>query len=153
MPSVTSGPPTRVDVELTSLATAASEFLRDSFETFDTDGDDALTLAESGLVGSTFDAIDTDNDNLITMEELLEATFGAGNVGVMTPVYVDAANGGAESGTIAEPFNTLREGAAFVAPGGAVNIKQGAYNETLGLSKDLTLQLNGPGTATVGPLP
>ncbi len=151
--SVTGGPATRVDVELTSLATAASESLRDSFETLDTDSDDALTLAESGLIGSTFDAIDADNDDHITMEELLEATFGAGNVGVMNPVYVSAANGGAESGTIAQPFNTLREGAAFVAPGGAVNITQGDYNESLGLNKNLAVQLVGPGAATVGPLP
>jgi hypothetical protein len=51
--------------------------------------------------------------------------------------------GGVEMGTFTAPFNTLSEGVTSVFPRGTIKIKSGARNETLTISKALTLEAFG----------
>ncbi|MBP7747622.1 MAG: hypothetical protein KA383_16010 [Phycisphaerae bacterium] len=68
-----------------------------------------------------------------------------------SPVYVDLANSGYEDGTLADPWNTVREGYGAVLVHGTVYIKPAVYPESLVLSKPATLQRQGTtGTVTIG---
>lgn len=132
-----------------NLETAAT--FRDTFGALDLNGDGILSLAESGLATlSQLYAYDENDDQQVTLADLLELTVGP--VGVATPVYVNFANAGTESGTLAEPFDTLVEGAVFVADGGTVSITSGSSSETIYIDKDITLTASG-GKATLGAAP
>ena len=64
--------------------------------------------------------------------------------------WVDFQYSGAETGTFAQPFNTLAEGVNAVSRGGTVKFKQsGTSAETLSISKPLNLQALG-GPVTIG---
>jgi hypothetical protein len=56
---------------------------------------------------------------------------------------------GTELGTVTEPFNTLAEAVNAAPNGGLVNIQAGTSNETITISKAVTLQA-WYGTATIG---
>jgi hypothetical protein len=69
-----------------------------------------------------------------------------------SPVYVDVANTGPENGTIADPWNSVREGCGAVIPGGEVYIRPGNYPEAVTLARPATLRRNGvTGVVTIGP--
>lgn len=76
----------------------------------------------------------------------IEATFEIrGDPGV----WVDFSHVGEEDGSPARPFNTLDEGADAAPSGSRVLIRPGSSNETLTISKALTLEAYG-GTVTIG---
>jgi hypothetical protein len=67
-----------------------------------------------------------------------------------TIVWVDFTYTGTESGTQAEPYNTLAEAINAVAVGGEIIIKGGITPETFtGINKKVTIKSSG-GTATIG---
>jgi len=77
--------------------------------------------------------------------DLLEAALASfSGVGA---VHVDASHPAlGEDGSVLEPFDTLAEGVAAVAPGGDVILVAGSYDETASIAKPLTLR------APVGPV-
>lgn len=85
---------------------------------------------------------------LPTAEENFEAVLQLAEYWT-TAVWVDFAYVGIEWGTFDRPFNTLAEGVAAVALGGRVIVKAGSSNETLEISKPLTLEGYG-GIVTIG---
>lgn len=118
-----------------------AESIRDAFEDLDINGDDILQPVEAGLNGPNFAAIDTNDDGLIDMAELLAASLGG--VGSASVVFVDFGYQGAEMGTEPQPFDTLFEGATFVAPGGAVMIAPGSTPGNWLISGPMTLMRDG----------
>ena len=115
---------------------------RNSFAALDTNDDGILSLAESGFATlADLKAYDQNGNGVLTLADLLASTVGP--VGVATPVYVNFSYAGTESGTLAQPFNSLLEAATFVANGGAVNLTSGTTNETLTVNKDVTLVSSG----------
>ncbi len=68
-------------------------------------------------------------------------------------VYVDFDYGGAESGTMAQPFNTLGEGLTAVNPGGTLWIEPGTTSEAPLIDQDVTLRSNGPEHVFIGATP
>jgi hypothetical protein len=56
-------------------------------------------------------------------------------------VYVSSSYVGPENGTIAFPFNSLREGSFAVHEGGTVYIQPGVYNETLTIARPMELRV------------
>ena len=57
-----------------------------------------------------------------------------------TTVWVDASSGNnANDGSSGAPLATIAAGMAMVAPGGTVNVASGTYNETVTVSKSLSL--------------
>lgn len=63
--------------------------------------------------------------------------------------WVEYGYTGAELGTVTEPFNTLAEGISAAPEAGLVNIQAGTSNETMTISKAVTLQA-WYGTVTIG---
>ena len=63
-------------------------------------------------------------------------------VAIVGVIYVDLFATGVETGSSANPFDTVSEGVNSVANGGTVRIRSGSYSETIALneSKSLTLQ-------------
>lgn len=122
--------------------------LRNNFGSLDANGDGFLSLAEAGFTYlAELKPYDEDDDGLLSLADLLELTVGP--VGAMSPVYADFSHADTESGTLAEPFNTLLEAATFVASGGTVNIAAGTSSETILINKDVDLIATG-GTVTIG---
>jgi hypothetical protein len=60
-------------------------------------------------------------------------------------VFVDAANSGAEDGSVDHPFNTVEEGTCFVVDEGALWIAPGSYPEHFAISRPMTLFRYGSG--------
>ena len=63
-------------------------------------------------------------------------------VAIVGVIYVGLFATGVETGSSANPFDTVSEGVNSVANGGTVRIRSGSYSETIVLneSKSLTLQ-------------
>ncbi len=127
----------------------ASAKLRDEFHTLDVNGNNLLTYAES-LVGlpklssTEFNQIDTNHDGSLTLAEILSSSNSSGS---NTVVWVDRSHSGNELGTLSDPFNTVEEGAAFVALGGDLRIIQGAYPEPTIINHSMIIHSsNGPVT-------
>ena len=151
--SVGGGAATRLDITLDTPLVADARDVRDDFESLDANGNNTLTFSESGLSQNKFNNVDTNNDDVLTMVELLKTTFGASKVGVMNTVYVEVAYSGDEDGTADKPFNSIREGVGFVAPGGSVQVSSGTYSESLILNTSATLALDGSGSVMIDPTP
>ncbi len=64
-------------------------------------------------------------------------------------VYVDGDWSGAELGTIANPYNTVREGHDGCHEGDTLNIKNGPFNETLTMDKEIKVEKWGAGADVV----
>lgn len=64
-------------------------------------------------------------------------------------VYVRRPGTGHETGTIVDPYNTVREGVAAVNNGGTVWIAPDSYDEALTISRPMWLKTTG-GTVTIG---
>jgi hypothetical protein len=133
--------------ELTDSSGQNAADLRNGFGNLDANGNGGLSLSESGLGSTMFNVLDRDSNGSITLAELIEATVGP--VGVTDPVYVDFAYTGDETGTAGQPFDTLAEAAAFVAPAGTVILEPGATTETGLFNTPMTLSANG-GAVTIG---
>jgi hypothetical protein len=131
------------DDTLVSISTV----LRNQFSALDTNGD-GITLAEArtafpGLTQQDFNSLDTDNNNKLTLEELLEASVGQSGTATLT--WINFTYSGTESGTAAEPFNTLLEGLNFIADGGTITISSGSSSETTTISQRLIPAKSGVG--------
>jgi Ca2+-binding EF-hand superfamily protein len=129
-----------------------AEQLRNDFNTLDVDQNGGLTLAEAralipGLTSSLFNQLDDNGDGLLSLAELLDASVGEPET--QTTVYVDFTFSGLELGTAANPFNTLGEGAAYVATAGELILSPGASPETPTLTRAMTLRAQA-GPATIG---
>lgn len=66
------------------------------------------------------------------------------------PVYANSAYPGFERGTIAEPFNTVKEAYYAVIAGHTIRFQPGMYNEQITLDRPMTLRLANPGVARIG---
>lgn len=64
-------------------------------------------------------------------------------------VYVDGNYTGAELGTMANPFNTVREGNDYCRDGDTLNIRNGPFDETLIMDKDIDVEKWGTGADVV----
>lgn len=64
-------------------------------------------------------------------------------------IFVDAANTNAEDGSQAYPYNTVAEGVEGLSPGGVLTVAAGNYDETMSISKAMTIQASG-GTVRIG---
>ena len=137
-----------IQENLVSYNGTTATTLRDAFASLDANGDGFLSLAEAGFAYlAELKPYDEDGDGQLSLSDLLELTVGP--VGVAATVYLDFAYGGIESGTLAEPFDSLLEAATFVANGGTVNIATGTSSETILINKDVDLVATG-GTVTIG---
>jgi hypothetical protein len=66
-------------------------------------------------------------------------------------VYVDDSNNsGTETGSSANPFNTVEEGVRAVYTGGWVYLRSGSYNETSLLYREMILDNDDTGSALIG---
>lgn len=77
------------------------------------------------------------NDYDSTLETV--ALSGTGLSSGLTDAYVDVTWGGVESGTSAQPFDTLQEGVDAVLDGGTVHVAQGGYSLAGAVGKELLL--------------
>lgn len=65
------------------------------------------------------------------------------------PVYTNVAYSGFESGTVAQPFNTVLEAGLAVISGHDVFVEAGSYNEQITIDRPMTLNSRN-GTAVIG---
>jgi hypothetical protein len=95
------------------------------------------------------------SDGTVTRATILVRPFSTGDASLtfewrnVEERWVDFAYGGFESGSFANPFNTLAEGLNAVPHGGMLNIKPGSSSETATISKRMTIRAVG-GPVTLG---
>ena len=165
-PSITSAPPSinygdvfevmspdAADIQTVSLirlGTVTHSF--DSNQRF-------MKLPIENQVGNTLEVTAPSNTNIAPPGYyMLFLVNNAGTPSVAKYVHVDQPNvvwvdfnfgGLIETGTFGRPFKTLLSGVAEVQSGGILRIKQGSSNETLVITKRMTVDSYG-GNATIG---
>ncbi|MBI2432438.1 MAG: hypothetical protein HYV26_06165 [Candidatus Hydrogenedentes bacterium] len=115
---------------------------------------DTLNFADVDLLTFGSGVLPTDGVNSMNASlasQVNSPTNFAGQSGSIQPgapdsVWVDFAYVGTESGTEAQPFNTLTEAVEAVASGGTINLAAGTTSETGTFSKEVRL------VATSGPV-
>ena len=73
-------------------------------------------------------------------------------VGTDTDIWVDGGYGGAQNGTQANPYSTVKAAVdrASATQAGTIHIKPGTYSEKIGTNRHIHFVTNGPGTVRIG---